>query len=112
MQLVATFDITPNQEAYMRQALDRLTSEINVGGLDVGIVRDSAPIVDLAPEQETVIEPQAEPAIEPATEPEPEIHVAETIPEAVPVETAEVPIDIPADSGAREDTSGETVIVP
>ena len=104
----------------MRQALDRLTGEINVSALGVNIIKDPESIAEPDPVvavaapvvEEPMAEVAAEPVVEPVQAPE---SVAEEQPDPVietaPVEAVETLIDQPADSGPREDTSGDTLIV-
>lgn len=87
MKLHAAFEIEPSQVQWFRDRLPRLADEINHGGLEITL------------EEPPVIASEVEQPVETA--------LIEDAVEDVSNET----LDESADSGPREETSGDTLIV-
>lgn len=102
MKLHAVFEITPQQENYLRSAIARVGGEIEHGGLEISVEAEPAAPVPAA--EVELVETPSEVIAEQAVEPQPE--AASTDSEQP---GAQAPAD---DSGAREETVGDNVIVP
>ena len=96
MLLAAIFEIESGQEKWFRDRLPRLADEINHGGLQIYVTPEPAAASAAAPELAKAEAVEPPPVMEPADEIEQE-------------PAAETQF---ANSGAREEMSGDSVIVP
>jgi hypothetical protein len=98
LKLHAVFEITENQELGFRERLQRLGEEINHGGLEIE--------VSGRPELAVVAEPEV---IQEIQNPQEKVEVSEEVAEVI--EAPKRKRSKSADSGAREETSGDILIV-